>query len=117
LSSLGYWRIKNVFQALFTVFMPFHGPTNGILQPFAAHTLWKNRLSLCPPPVTGRVCEKCGLTRVSKEHHHGWMTGVLRATAIPFTLVLILAGGLGWAAHRHCPEAVRLVDAIRCPSR
>lgn len=54
------------------------------------------------------------LTRVSKEHHHGWMPGVLRSTVIPFAMVLILAGVLGWVAHRHCPNAAKLMDALHC---
>jgi hypothetical protein len=57
------------------------------------------------------------LTRVSKEAHHGWMSGVLRSTAIPFAAVLLVAGALGWTAHRHCPEAARLVDVFHCVSR
>jgi hypothetical protein len=57
------------------------------------------------------------LTRLPKVSHHGWMPGIFRSTAIPFALVLILAGALGWAAHRHCPEAARLIDVLRCPAR
>jgi hypothetical protein len=57
------------------------------------------------------------LTRLSKVPHYGWMPGILRSTAIPFALVLIFAGALGWAAHRHCPGAARLIDVLRCPAR
>ena len=56
------------------------------------------------------------LTRVSKDHHHNWMGGVLRATWIPFVIVLVLATALGWAAHRACPTAPRLIDVFHCPS-
>jgi hypothetical protein len=55
------------------------------------------------------------LLRVSKEHHHGWMSGVLRSTVLPFAIVCLLAGGLGWAAHRVCPAAPRLIDVWSCP--
>jgi hypothetical protein len=56
------------------------------------------------------------LLRVSKEHHHGWMGGVLRSTVLPFVIVCMLAGGLGWAAHRACPAAPRLIDVWSCPT-
>jgi hypothetical protein len=55
------------------------------------------------------------LTRVSKEHHHNWMAGVLRSTWIPFLIVLVLATALGWEAHRYCPTAPRLIDLLHCP--
>lgn len=57
------------------------------------------------------------LTRVSKEHHHNWMAGVLRSTWIPFVIVLVLASALGWEAHRYCPSAPRLIDLLRCPGK
>lgn len=57
------------------------------------------------------------LTRVSKEHHHGWMSGVFHATVIPLAIILILAIGLAWAAHRHAPDAVRLIDVLFGPSK
>jgi len=37
---------------------------------------------------------------------------VLRATLIPFLLVLLAATFVGWAAHRACPEAMRLADVF-----
>jgi hypothetical protein len=54
---------------------------------------------------------------VAKEGRHNWMTCVLRSTAFPFGVVLILAATLGWEAHRHCPEAARLIDVFRCAMR
>lgn len=54
------------------------------------------------------------LTRVSKQDHHGWMNGVLRSIVLPFTIVLLLAGGFGWVAHRHCPQAAKLVEVFSC---
>jgi hypothetical protein len=56
------------------------------------------------------------LLRVSKEHHHGWMSGVLRSTVLPFAIVCVFAGALGWAAHRACPAAPRLIDVWSCPA-
>jgi hypothetical protein len=57
------------------------------------------------------------LTRVSKEHHHGWMGGVFKSTIVPFSIVLLLAFGLGFVAHRHCPQAGKLMEAFYCPTR
>lgn len=54
------------------------------------------------------------LTRISKEEHHDWMSGVLRSTWIPFAIVLILAAFLGWEAHHYCPAAPRLIDVFHC---
>lgn len=58
-----------------------------------------------------------GLTRISKEHHHNWMGGVIWSTWIPFLVVILMAGALGWEAHRHCLAAARLVDLLNCPAR
>jgi hypothetical protein len=44
------------------------------------------------------------------------MEGVFKSTIIPFTIVLILAFGLGFAAHRHCPQAGRLMEVLACPA-
>ena len=54
------------------------------------------------------------LTRVSKQDHHGWMSGVLRSNVLPFTIVLLLAGAFGWAAHKQCPHAAKLVEVFSC---
>ena len=57
------------------------------------------------------------LTRVSKEHHHNWMAGVLRSTWIPFVIVLVLAGALGWEAHRYCPSAPAAHRSAQLPGQ
>jgi len=44
-----------------------------------------------------------------------WMPGVLRSSAIPFAVVLILAAVLGWGAHSVCPSAVKLLQVFNCP--
>jgi hypothetical protein len=54
------------------------------------------------------------LTRVAKDDHHGWMPGVLKSTVLPFTIIMVLAGALGWVAHKHCPQATRLVEVFSC---
>jgi len=57
-----------------------------------------------------------GLMRAAcRGKARGWVRGVLRATVIPFLLVLLAATLVGWAAHRACPEATRLADVFhRC---
>jgi hypothetical protein len=69
------------------------------------------------PEAAGQVILAGALTRVSKEQHHNWMAGVIWSTWIPFVVVLILAAVLGWQAHRHCPEAHRLLEVLNCPAR
>jgi hypothetical protein len=42
----------------------------------------------------------------------GWTGSVLKATWIPFMLVLVMAGGFGWLAQHHCPHASKLVEVV-----
>jgi hypothetical protein len=42
----------------------------------------------------------------------GWSGSVLKATWIPFMLVLVMAGGFGWLAQHHCPHASKLVEVV-----
>ena len=44
----------------------------------------------------------------------GWMRGAVRATAVPFASMLVVAVGFGWVAGLACPEARRVVDVIAC---
>jgi hypothetical protein len=69
------------------------------------------------PEAAAQVLLAGTLTRISKEHHHNWMAGVLWSTWIPFVIVLVLAGALGWEAHRYCPAAPRLIDLLSCPGK
>jgi hypothetical protein len=47
-----------------------------------------------------------GLIKSARDAHDpGWMGGVVKATAIPFALVLILSGVFGFEAHKRCPES------------
>jgi hypothetical protein len=58
-----------------------------------------------------------GLVRAARRAQFGgWARGVLRSTALPFTLVLGAAVLLGWAVQHACPAATRLLDVLtRCP--
>jgi hypothetical protein len=69
------------------------------------------------PEAAGQVILAGTLTRVSKEEHHNWMAGVIWSTWIPFVIVLLMAGVLGWEAHRHCPAAHRLIDVLNCAGK
>jgi hypothetical protein len=53
-----------------------------------------------------------GLVKTARDAHDpGWMESVLKATIIPFAIVLVLAGVFGQQAHKRCPgaETVRQV--------
>ncbi|HEV2687300.1 MAG TPA: hypothetical protein VGV35_02065 [Bryobacteraceae bacterium] len=55
------------------------------------------------------------LARATKDaNHRNWLTCVLRGSAIPFTIILILGGALGWEARKHCPQAVKLSQVWYC---
>ena len=69
------------------------------------------------PEAAAQVVLAGTLTRVSKEEHHNWMAGVIWSTWIPFVIVLLMAGALGWEAHKYCPEAPRLIDLLHCPGK
>jgi hypothetical protein len=68
------------------------------------------------PEAAWQVLLAGTLTRVSNQdrEHHNWMAGVVRATWIPFVVVLVLATALGWEAHHVCPSAMRLADVFHC---
>ena len=56
-----------------------------------------------------------GLARVAKPtDSEGWLTGVLRASAIPFAVVMVFVVALAWVSHQHCPGAVKLAEALFC---
>jgi hypothetical protein len=54
--------------------------------------------------------------RAKKAEGAGWLGAVWRATVLPFVGVLALSIVLGWLAQRHCPEALKLRDAVSCES-
>jgi hypothetical protein len=46
----------------------------------------------------------------SKITRRGWIGSVLRATCIPFLVVLLMTGIFGWVAQKNYPHASRLAD-------
>ena len=47
-----------------------------------------------------------GLVKAARgSHDPGWAGSLLKATVIPFGIVLVLAGVFGYQAHRRCPAA------------
>lgn len=70
------------------------------------------------PEAAWQALLASSLTRVSRRvDHRDWLRSVLRASAIPFAVVLVFATGLGWMAHRHCPNAVKLHEVLFCVAR
>jgi hypothetical protein len=55
--------------------------------------------------------------KTKKVSHPEWVGSVLRATAIPFSIVFALTILMGWYAQHICPSAMRVRDAIHCASR
>lgn len=57
-----------------------------------------------------------GLIKASRKMtRQGWMGSVLRATCIPFLVVLLMTGIFGWVAHNYYPHATRLADIFNRP--
>ena len=55
-----------------------------------------------------------GLIKASKKMtRQGWMGSVLRATCVPFLVVLLMTGIFGWVAHTYYPRATRLADIFK----
>jgi hypothetical protein len=55
-----------------------------------------------------------GLVRATRSSHDpGWAGSLLKKTAIPFALVLVLAGVFGWQARRLCPAARTAREVMR----
>ena len=55
-----------------------------------------------------------GLIKSARDvHEPGWMGGVVKATAIPFALVLILSGVFGYQAHKRCPGSFNVRQVFR----
>jgi hypothetical protein len=70
------------------------------------------------PEAAWQAALASAFARASKPtEHHDWLPCVLRTSAIPFIIVLILAGALGWVAHQHCPQAVKLAQVLPCAGR
>jgi len=55
-----------------------------------------------------------GLVKTAKNSHDpGWMESVLKATIVPFLIVLALAGIFGYEAHKRCPQANTISHVFR----
>lgn len=55
------------------------------------------------------------LVRTTKNaDRNNWMTCILRSSAIPFAIILLLGSALGWEAHKHCPQAVKISQVWYC---
>jgi len=68
------------------------------------------------PEAAWQATLATGLARVSKPtEHENWLQCVVRKSSIPFAVVLILVVVLATVAHRHCPSAVKLTQALHCP--
>lgn len=52
--------------------------------------------------------------RAQEAEAGGWMRGLVASTWAPFAVVLVTVCGLAYAVHRTCPEAVKLMEALRC---
>src|ERR1035438_4914777 len=75
---------------------------------------WFGQLRIFSPKPQRKRCSP-PRWRAARQQQHSWIDGVLRSTCLPFLLVLVLAGALGWSVHHHCPTALKLVDVFRCP--
>jgi len=52
-----------------------------------------------------------GLIKASRKiTTQGWMGSVLRATCVPFLVVLLMTMVFGWVAQKHYPNAARLAE-------
>ena len=48
--------------------------------------------------------------RSKKMDDPDWMGSVLRATCVPFAVVLVISIAMGWVLHEYYPEAARISD-------
>ncbi|HUS05509.1 MAG TPA: hypothetical protein VMZ52_04395 [Bryobacteraceae bacterium] len=68
------------------------------------------------PDVAFNVLLASSLHKAAKRaEQQGWVRGIVRATWIPLTVVLLTTLAFALAIHRHCPAAVKLADAFTCP--
>ena len=82
---------------------------------FAIYFIWTAPALLSEAAFEAALA--ASLARRTKNATSGnWMGSVFRATVVPFTVVLVISGLLGWFAQRRCPEARKLREAIGCAS-
>ncbi len=68
------------------------------------------------PEVAAQVVLASALKRASTKLEQGdWAMSLIGGTIVPFLLILLMTIGLGVVAHRSCPQATKLADAISCP--
>jgi len=56
----------------------------------------------------------CLTGAVKRAETKGWVRSVVWSTWIPLTLVLLVTVGLAVVVHRHCPGAVKMMEAVGC---
>lgn len=79
----------------------------------AVYVIWAAPAILSEAAFQGVLA--AALTRRAKKISHGtWEGSVVRATVIPFAVVLLFAVALGIYAQKRCPSAMRLREAIHC---
>jgi len=58
-----------------------------------------------------------GLIKASRNiSRQGWMGSVLKATVLPFIVVLLMTGIFGWIVQKHSPRATRLSEVFKKPA-
>jgi len=58
-----------------------------------------------------------GLIKASRKiTRRGWIGSVLRATWVPFVIVLLMTGIFGWVAQNLYPDAARIADILSSSS-
>jgi len=65
---------------------------------------------LHPPPLVLAGAAGRLIKRSKRMDYPDWVGSVLRATWVPFALVLAIAIAAGWVLHAYYPEAERIVD-------
>jgi hypothetical protein len=74
------------------------------------------------PAVLSEAAFEAALTgalthQARKARTIGWAGSVVKSTVLPFLAVLAIGVFLGLYAHKHCPTAIRLKDALHCVAR
>lgn len=68
------------------------------------------------PEVALEVALAGGLAGAAKRlEERGWIGGLVRSTILPFLLVILGAGAVGFAIQGSCPSATRVTEAMACP--
>jgi hypothetical protein len=70
------------------------------------------------PAILSEAAFECVLAgslvkRSRQMNDPDWMGSVLRATWVPFAVVLVIAVAAGWVLHAYYPEVTRIADLFR----